>query len=529
MAGNSKKTIQCRLDAAGVDHVSEIHQERMAGAKVQPKNAIRSRLSMEGFLENLSAHFGGELDVSVEMGKKLGRTYFIVRYEGDAYDPIKAVKEDELTDQLMSYIGMMPTWSFKRGVNELILRLPRNKLRSEFGLLIAFVAALAIGIAKPILPQAVTEVLGGYVLSPLADLFMNLLGTFAGIVVFLCVVSGICGVGNVADFSKKGKYLILRNLGGTFAGAGLCAALMIPFFRFRMGTAGGESQFSSILKLVLNIIPSDPVTPFATGNMLQLVFMAILIGVIIVILDDKAKKVRDILLQAADVAMETIEFVCKLLPIYIFSSLTVMFWENGLSTFKSIWKPLLLTIVFSFLLMGIMLCITSLRCKTSPAKLFRKTFRGFLIGLTTASSAAAYGVVMDENDKALGIAPQLSNFGYPIEMIISTSTIAGGFISVIYFLAEHNSIEVSVMWFITVWILGSIVSVSIPPVSGGSLIGLAILLAQCNISADCLSIAGTLVLLADFFMTATRIVICQMELVQEAKHWGDLDLDKLRS
>ncbi|MBR3052817.1 MAG: hypothetical protein IKG59_01670 [Firmicutes bacterium] len=53
----------------------------MAGAKVQPKNAIRSRLSMEGFLENLSAHFGGELDVSVEMGKKLGRTYFIVRYE----------------------------------------------------------------------------------------------------------------------------------------------------------------------------------------------------------------------------------------------------------------------------------------------------------------------------------------------------------------------------------------------------------------------------------------------------------------
>ena len=129
MAGNSKKTIRCRLDAAGVDHVSEILQEWMAGAKVQPKNAIRSRLSMEGFLENLSAHFGGELDVSVEMGKKLGRTYFIVRYEGDAYDPIKAVKEDELTDQLMSYIGMMPTWSFKRGVNELILRLPRNKLR----------------------------------------------------------------------------------------------------------------------------------------------------------------------------------------------------------------------------------------------------------------------------------------------------------------------------------------------------------------------------------------------------------------
>ena len=68
-----------------------------------------------------------------------------------------------------------------------------------------------------------------------------------------------------------------------------------------------------------------------------------------------------------------------------------------------------------------------------------------------------------------------------------------------------------------------------PPVSGGTLIGLGVVLAQFQISGDCLGIAGTLVLMGDFFMTSATLVILQMELVHEADHWKLLDLEKLRS
>lgn len=44
-----------------------------------------------------------------------------------------------------------------------------------------------------------------------------------------------------------------------------------------------------------------------------------------------------------------------------------------------------------------------------------------------------------------------------------------------------------------------------------------------------LGVAGTLALLADFFMTASRVVISQLELVLESRHWKTLDLEILRS
>ena len=520
------------LDEAGVDHISGVLQTWMAQEKVPERSALRSRLAMESILENLCIHYDRKLVVSAAGKKQIGGRVFTVRYGDAPYNPLEEVGENESyewTNQILSNIGLMPAWSFRRGRNELSLKLPRNKLRSEAWLVIAFLAAVILGFLQPALPPALTDVIGNFVLNSVATVFLHLLGTFAGLVVFLSVINGICGAGGAAEFSKRGKLLILRNIIWSFIGAAFCAVCMIPFFRFQTGLAGGESQFGTVLNLVLQIVPSDPVSPFMNGNTLQIVFVSILVGVVIVALGTKAEKVRDLAVQANSVVMEVIEIICKLLPLYIFCSLTVLFWENGISTFASIWKPLLLCAVFSGVMMLFKLLIVNVRCQVSFGKLLRKVFRGFLIGLTTASSAAAYGVIMEENERELGIDPQLSGFGYPIEMILSNSTKAGGFVAIVYFLAEYDGTVVNPMWFVTTWLLITILSFSMPPVTGGTLICLGILLAQCNISASCLGIAGTLALVGDFFMTCTRIVISQMELVLEAKHWGTLDYEKLRA
>ena len=521
------------LDEAGVDHISAELQDWMTREKVQAKNVLRCRLAMESILESLCIHYDRKLNVSVEMGRKgIGGRAFVLRYGNEPFNPTEESGENESyewANQILSNIGLMPVWSFRRGTNELTLKLPRNKLSSEAWLVTAFLGAVLLGFLQPAIPQTVTAFVGEFVLNSLADIFMNLLGTFAGLVIFLSVINGICGAGGAAEFNKRGKYLIVRNLGMTFLGAAFCAVCMIPFFHFQAGAAGGESQFAAVLELVLQIVPGDPVSPFLNGNTLQIVFMSILVGTVIIALDTKADKVRELAVQANSVVMEVIEIICKLLPLYIFASLTALFWENGIATFKSIWKPIVLCALFCGVMMVFKMLLVAIRCRVSFPKLFRKIFPGFLIGLTTASSPAAYGVVMEENDRELGIDAQLSSFGFPIEMILSNSTMAGGFLAIVYFLAEYDGTVVNPMWFVTTGILITILTFSMPPVSGGPLICLGILLAQCNISPSCLGIAGTLVLVCDFFMTGTRVVICQMELVLEARHWQTLDHEKLRA
>ena len=281
--------------------------------------------------------------------------------------------------------------------------------------------------------------------------------------------------------------------------------------------------------MVLAIVPSDLVTPFQTGNTLQIVFMAVMVGMAAVMIGSKTEQFREMLGQANMVTLRLVESICGFMAVYIVSSLTLLFWENGMAVFRSLWKPLLLCMVLSFLLMGISLAWVSLKLKAPLLRLLRKVLPGYLIGLTTASSTAAFGTMLEENEHALGIDPQLSNFGTPLGMILCSPSLSVGFLAILYFLAEYEHTEVSLVWFIVAWLVVTIVAVAIPPVSGGTLIGLGVVLAQLQISDNCLGIAGSLVLMGDFFMTSAKIVIQQMELVLEADHWKLLDPEKLRS
>jgi len=160
--------------------------------------------------------------------------------------------------------------------------------------------------------------------------------------------------------------------------------------------------------------------------------------------------------------------------------------------------------------------------------LFKKVTPALLIGLTAASSTATIGTVMEINSKKLGIPKELNKFAIPVQNILCCDTTGAGFTAIIFYLAEYHNTHVNAGWFLTAWIIIPVLSFAIPPVSGGSLVVLSVLLGLFGIPASALAIAGTLAIIFDFFITWSRIVISEMELVMEAKHWGNLDEEKLK-
>lgn len=68
-----------------------------------------------------------------------------------------------------------------------------------------------------------------------------------------------------------------------------------------------------------------------------------------------------------------------------------------------------------------------------------------------------------------------------------------------------------------------------PPVSGGTLACIGVMLAQLNIPAQALGICATLSVLLDFICTGTGIGMMQMELALQADKLGLLDREILRS
>jgi len=568
------KETEYLLDRAGVDAVSEQIGEWLKKTGYQKENILRLRLTMEELLLRVCEHFEEKMTGTLVMTKRFGTPVLRFRYRGEAYDPYAAVKEpetasgsssertknlelqsvqsensgspseksknpghekeplptdtDEYVRQMLSRMGLSPEWGYRAGVNEITLRGPRQTLRSEFWLIGAAVLAIIIGLMPVRIPETVSTGILEYLLKPVSGAFLHAVNAFVGIMIFLSVVSGICSIGSVADFSKMGRHVILRLIGNSFLSCLFGIFALLPLFHFgNTATGGGESQIGEIVDLIFSIIPSDPVSPFMNGNILQIIFLAVMLGIALLILGDNVITLKKIIEQANAAFTQILSSICRLLPLYIFTSLIVLFRENGAAVLARLWKPVVIAIGINALLMMIKLIYTSIKLRVSAGLLLKKVLPTVVVGLLTASSSAAFGKMSDLNEKELGIAPELNRFALPFANILTGGVAGAGLVLIIYYLSEGSGIAVSPGWLLTLWLMCSLFGMTMPPVAGGMLICVGMVLTQLNMPKDNLAVAGILGILTDFFMTASKISSTHMELLLDADHFKMLNRQML--
>ncbi len=513
--------LKYQLNEEAIVEITEYLDDLLKKYKVQSKN--KTVFMLESMLLDIRAHYSDTIDVSVSMRKRLGRNTLRVTYAGEEFNPITADEAGPQTQILLANMGLVPSWSYKDHGNEITLAIPRNHLRDDSYLLIALISSVIAGLIGPHLPQAFTSFVSEYILCKLSDIFLSFLSVFAGILIFFSILSGICGMESTSDLSKKGRYMLSRTLFSGLLGAVIGGTLFIPFFRFTYGTADVNNGMEDIYRMILDIIPSDPVTPFMEGNMLQISLIAVILGGIMILLDNRVSQVRELVLQSNTIMISTVEFICRLLPIYIFADLTKLFWDNGLDIILITWKPLTMCIAINLLYTLYKLARVSLKYRISIGALFKKVFPSFMIGLTTASSMAAYGTSLDINESKLGIDHGYSAFATALKNQLHSTNGILSFIIVIYFFTQYSGTTINPAWFVSVWIVVFLINPAIPPVSGGVLVCMGIIMDQFGIPASCLGMAATLIMIFDFISTGSKVVLVHMDEIEEADHLGLLN------
>ena len=79
----------------------------------------------------------------------------------------------------------------------------------------------------------------------------------------------------------------------------------------------GESK--SIVDIIIGIIPSNPIESFAKGEMLQIIFFALLTGVAMSLVGEKAEPVRKIFERANEICMTMVGIIMLSAPIGVFA------------------------------------------------------------------------------------------------------------------------------------------------------------------------------------------------------------------
>ncbi|WP_332646887.1 dicarboxylate/amino acid:cation symporter [Lysinibacillus sp. 54212] len=189
----------------------------------------------------------------------------------------------------------------------------------------------------------------GASLKILADLFIKLIKMLIAPIIFLTVVVGIGGMGDMKKVGKiGGKALIYFEIVSTIAlaigigvavlvnaGAGIDTSKAADADISKYTTAAEETD-QGLMTFIYNIIPENVVGALANGDLLPVLFSAVLFGVAAASLGEKSRPVITFFEQVSEIFFKIVGMVMKLSPIGAFGAMAYTIGNFGLGSLKSL-------------------------------------------------------------------------------------------------------------------------------------------------------------------------------------------------
>ena len=288
------------------------------------------------------------------------------------------------------------------------------------------------------------------------------------------------------------------------------------------GTASGSRRTSAF------IVPSDIISPFLNGNTLQIIFLGAAVGIALLILGDRAAAVRTFIEQTNEVVQFLMEAIGDLIPLFVFFSLFALLGSDFGSELSGILKAIVITYALCPLMCLVFIGILAARRRVSFRLLVQKLLPTFLIGLTTASSSAAFATNLETCEKKLGIPPMLAHFAVPLEQVLYMPSVAVAFVATCLCMAENFGTAITPAWLLTMIVVTGLLSLAMPPLPGGALTCYTVMFTQLGIPGEALALAVAINSMIDFMATASNLTCLQVEVTTVAGQLGMLDTKCLR-
>ena len=502
------------LSAEDIMTAVEDAGEFFVNSGIDRKDALRIRLAAEELLLSFQEKLGADVPLEVYLEKRMGTPRVVFRIPGASFDPFGHLTEDDrLLHNLMESMGTAPVWNYRHAANEIVFTVgKKKKLSSLAKVLIAVALGIGLGLLSRLLPGTLAHELSSKWISPIQNTIMGFLSCLSALFILLSVTSGICGMGDVTTFNRIGRRLIFSLLLGLLIPVVISAFFFPIFFPLTKG-AGGQADLSVLWQMLIDIIPTNIVETFSTGNTMQIVFMAMFASVILLVMGPKAQQLVDIITQLSDLLQQLIQKVITLMPLVVFTSLFNLLADGDISQLLSAYKYPLLVFAACLLLLVIKVPITALRHHISPLLLLKKLLPTFLIAFSTASSSAALPENLNTCENRLGIDRQVVNVGIALGQTIYMPSAAFDMICGCLCAAQIFHVPITLSTYFIFVFTVYVVAVATPPVPGGTMATYTLLMTQLGIPSSAMAFIIALNPIIDRISTGTYTTGLQMELV----------------
>ena len=279
--------------------------------------------------------------------------------------------------------------------------------------------------------------------------------------------------------------------------------------------------------MVLGMFPTNAVEPFLSGNTLQIIMLAVAIGVGALVLGDATAGVRDALRELNSLARFLMEQLCRLLPAFVFVMVVIQAWSGTFGVLLTAWRPILESVVVIALFYFLQLVVTCRRARASVSRTLSDCSPAIMTALTTASSSASFGSMVSICHERLGVDDEQVTFGVPLGLVLCKTGIIIVFVINTVFAASIYGVGADVSWYVRLCLTCLFYAVAAPPVPGGTIVCYGLLLTTMGIPMDALAVLIAMDMALDYPTTAANVGSIMLSILSAAGSIGAVDRERL--
>ena len=405
-----------------------------------------------------------------------------------------------------------------------------TKEKKKMSLAMQIFIALVLAIVAGLLMQKYADFAQSYI-KPFGTIFLNLVKF---IVVPIVLFSIMCGIISMRDIKKVGS------IGLKTVVYYLCTTA----FAITIGLIGGNlfkglfpkvattdltyeaTEATSFMDTIVNIFPSNFVSPMVEANMLQIIVMALLLGfAIIMIGEEKNARVVNACNDLNDVFMKCMEMILKLSPIGVFCLLCPVIASNGPAIIGSL-AMVLLAAYICYIVHAVVVYSIAVKVMggLSPLEFFKGMLPAIMFAFSSASSVGTLPINMECVEK-MGASKEVTSFVLPLGATINMdgTAIYQGVCAI--FIAACYGIHLTLPQMLTIILTATLASIGTAGVPGAGMVMLAMVLTSVGLPVDGIALVAGVDRIFDMGRTTVNItgdasccmIVSNMEKKKEAR------------
>jgi len=364
----------------------------------------------------------------------------------------------------------------------------------------------------------------------IGQVFLRLLRFVAVPIVLFSLVAGVASLGDVRRLGRIGgksiALFVITTALAAMIGLGLSNAVKpgkwVPEEKARQLASSQEAtakaridasakvqQELSIWNELSKVVPLNPFDSLARGDMLQVVFLASVLGVGLTLIPKaKAQKVIETCEALQDAIGTVLHLVMKVAPVAVFALMAVTVSKLGLDVLGALVGYCLVVIVgLAVALCGLyplfLYFLTPASNRVTPGRFFSSMSPAMLLAFSSSSSSATLPVTMECCRERLGVSEEITSFVCPLGATVNMAGTALYQAVASTFLAQIFGIELSLAQQATIVALATIIAVGSPGVPGGSIVMMVIVLQAIHVPPEGIAI----ILAVDRILDMARTVV----------------------